>query len=46
MTQGARGRTTVAAEIHLTADQIERARGYLFSHRANLVGDVVAAMVG
>ena len=46
MTQGSRGRTTVASEIHLTADQIERARGYLFSHRANLVADVVAATFG
>jgi hypothetical protein len=46
MTQGARGRTTVAADIHLTADQIERARDYLFSHRANLVADTVAAMLG
>jgi hypothetical protein len=44
MTQGSRGRITVASEIHLTADQIERARGYLFSHRANLVADVVAAV--
>jgi hypothetical protein len=45
-TRGSRGRTTVASEIHLTADQIERARGYLFSHRANLVADIVAAVFG
>jgi hypothetical protein len=30
----------------VTADQIERARGYLFSHRANLVAEVVAATFG
>jgi hypothetical protein len=34
MTRGSRGWTTVASEIHLTADPIERARGPTWSRIA------------
>jgi hypothetical protein len=43
MTQGKRGRSTDPSVIHLTADQIARARGYLFGSWPNLVADTVAA---
>jgi hypothetical protein len=43
MTQGKRGRSTNPV-IHLTADQVARARGYLFGSWPNLVADVVAAV--
>jgi hypothetical protein len=44
MTQGKRGRSSNPSVIHLTADQIARARGYLFGTWPNLVADVVAAV--
>jgi len=44
MTQGQRGRSTDPSMIHLTADQIARARGYLFGRWPNLVADTVAAV--
>jgi len=44
MTQGKRGRSTDPSVIHLTADQIARARGYLFGRWPNLVADTVAAV--
>jgi hypothetical protein len=44
MTQGKRGRSSDPSVIHLTADQIARARGYLFGRWPNLVADTVAAV--
>ena len=44
MTQGKRGRSTNPSVIHLTADQIALARGYLFGRWPNLVADTVAAV--
>jgi Pregnancy-associated plasma protein-A len=44
MTQGKRGRSKNPSVIHLTADQIARARGYLFGRWPNLVADTVAAV--
>jgi hypothetical protein len=44
MTQGQRGRSTNPSVIHLTADQIALARGYLFGRWPNLVADTVAAV--
>jgi hypothetical protein len=38
-----RGRSKDPSVIHLTADQIARARGYLFGRWPNLVADTVAA---
>jgi hypothetical protein len=43
MTQGARGRSKDPEQIHLTADQTARARGYLFGSWPNLVQDILAA---
>jgi hypothetical protein len=43
MTQGKRGRSEDPSVIHLTADQIARARGYLFGRWPNLTADTVAA---
>jgi len=43
MTQGERGRSKDPSVIHLTADQIARARGYLFGRWPNLVADAVVA---
>jgi len=45
MTQGERGRSKDPFVIHLTADQIARARGYLFGSWPNLVADTVAAAI-
>jgi len=45
MTQGQRGRSTDPSKIHLTADQIARARSYLFGRWPNLVADTVAAVI-
>jgi len=39
MTQGKRGRSKDPSVIHLTADQVARARGYLFGQWPNLVAD-------
>jgi pregnancy-associated plasma protein-A len=45
MTQGIRGRSTNPSVIHLTADQIARARGYLFGRWPNLVAETVAGAI-
>jgi hypothetical protein len=45
MTQGKRGRSTDPSVIHLTADQIARARGYLFGRWPNLVAETVAGAI-
>ncbi len=46
MTQGKRGRSGDPAVIHLTADQITRARSYLFGSWPELTGDTLAAVLG
>jgi hypothetical protein len=45
MTQGIRGRSTNPSVIHLTADQVARARGYLFGRWPNLVAETVAGAI-
>jgi hypothetical protein len=44
MTQGKRGRSGDPDVIHLTADQVNRARSYLFGSWPELAGDTLAAV--